>query len=170
MYLLKLYKWNKSLFIFFVCFICIQLFINFKQGITATPILHFGMYSGKFNLPKEITVWELHIDGRRLELSDFSAKNVDNFIQPVQMFSSIKENKELYETTIKRLLAGLKIRSNEKYFDPSISTEDFKRWYKNRLRNILKKDITTINVYQNLYSVNGATLNKIQTQLIYEID
>lgn len=170
MYLAKLYKWNKVLFVLAVFLVCTQLFINLKRGMTATPFLHYGMYSQKFHLPKEIQVWEVYIDNKRLELSELSAKNVDNIIEPARIFYSNQSSRELYETTIKRILAFLKMSAAEKEFDTDIATQAFQEWFKTRLQNILNKNISNIKVYQNTYAVNDTSLAKIQTQLIYEIN
>lgn len=170
MYLVKLYKWNKALFVLTIFLICTQLFINLKRGMTATPFLHYGMYSQKFHLPKEIQVWEIYIDNRRLELSGLSPKNVDNIIEPARIFYSNRNSKELYETTIKRVLTSLKISPAKNEFDTDIPTPAFKEWFKTRLQNILNKNISNIKVYQNTYAVNDTLLAKIQTQLVYEIN
>ena len=170
MYLIKLYKWNKALFVLAVCLVCTQLFINLKRGMTATPFLHYGMYSQRFHLPKEMQVWEVYVDNKRLELSNLSAKNVDNIIEPARIFYENKSSKELYETTIKRILSSLKMFQGEKEFDQGISKQVFEEWYKTRLQNILNKNISNVKVYQNTYAVKNTSLTKTQTQLVYEIN
>ena len=45
MFLQKVYKHSKLLFLAMLGFIAGQLFINYKHGVVCSPFYHYGMYS-----------------------------------------------------------------------------------------------------------------------------
>lgn len=138
--------------------------------MTATPFLHFGMYSQKFSIQDSISVWEFFVDGRRLNLLDLSSKNADHIVEPVIIYSSNKQSGEMYENSIKRILNKAHIPNNRNSFDPTISQVAFDKWYKYRVSNILKRDVKSIQVYYDLYSVEGSNFKKAKTKLLYAIN
>ncbi len=107
-------------------FIVLQLFLNFKQGLVATPFMHFGMYSGPFKVQPEISVTEIIVDGEKLSAADFSATQWDKIILPVELYcSQNKRGKTFYHEDIKRLLARFYIPSNESTFYTGLPNAEF---------------------------------------------
>src|SRR5215218_4979778 len=109
MYLIKLYKHNRILFIFILGFAFCQLFINFKRGLTSYPFLHYGMYSGVFPNYETIDVWEVEVNGKKLDLKVFDPKNTDHIIEPVKIYNQLQSSNELYYSHINKFLKHLPI-------------------------------------------------------------
>ena len=138
--------------------------------MTITPFLHYGMYSGKFNLSPTVEVWEVVINGQKLDLVDFSSVTDDYIIEPVRSYYFSKQNQDIYERTISRILTKVRLSYHPSVFDSSTSQAAFDEWYKKRLSTILKKDISSIKVFKSTYIVNGAVLKKQQSKIIYAIN
>ena len=170
MYLVRLYKFSKVLFAFIVGCICLQLFINLKRGMTVTPFLHYGMYAEKFNLPNSVRVWELVVDGQKLNLSDWYSVNADYILEPIRSYSSNQQSTVIYQQNISRLLTKFHVPFHPSDFDTYVSQPTFNAWYKKRLSTILKRNVSTIDVFESSYSVEGAILKKIESKIIYAIN
>ena len=152
LFLQKLYNHNKLLFLGFVLFIIVQLFLNFKQGMVATPFMHFGMYSGPFKVQPEISVTEIIVNGEKLSAEDFSATQWDKIILPIELYcSQHKRGKTFYHEDIKRLLARFHIPSNEKSFYLELSNADFLSAYQKVLSSIIGRDINKIEILRSKY-------------------
>src|SRR5688572_14276632 len=101
MYLTKLFRHNKWLFSLILGFSIIQLFINFKRGLTVTPFLHYGMYSGKFNVPDSIDIWQFEVNNRQINLAIYNARIVDHIVEPVNTYATLNHKGiSLYNKTI----------------------------------------------------------------------
>ena len=152
LFLQKLYNHNKLLFLGFVLFIIVQLFLNFKQGMVATPFMHFGMYSGPFKVQPEISVTEIIVNGEKLSAEDFSATQWDKIVLPIELYcSQHKRGKTFYHEDIKRLLARFHIPSNEKSFYLELSNADFLSAYQKVLSSIIGRDINKIEILRSKY-------------------
>lgn len=140
-------------------FIIVQLFLNFKQGMVATPFMHFGMYSGAFKVQPEISVTEIMVDGKKLSAANFSATEWDKIILPIELYcDQYKRGKTFYQADIKRLLARLKIPSKESSFYSALSNTDFLSAYKKVLSSIIGSEISDINILVSRYrylQING---------------
>ena len=133
-------------------FIVVQLFLNFKQGMVATPFMHFGMYSGPFKVQPEISVTEVIVDGEKLSAADFSATQWDKIILPIELYcSQHKRGKTFYQEDIKRLLARFYISSNETFFYSELSNADFLSAYHKVLSSIIGRDINKIEILSSRY-------------------
>ena len=152
LFLQKLYNHNKLLFLGFVLFIIVQLFLNFKQGMVATPFMHFGMYSGPFKVQPEISVTEIIVNGEKLSAEDFSATQWDKIVLPIELYcSQHKRGKTFYHEDIKRLLARFYIPSNETSFYAELSNADFLSAYQKVLSSIIGRDINKIEILRSKY-------------------
>ena len=152
LFLQKLYNHNKLLFLGFVLFIIVQLFLNFKQGMVATPFMHFGMYSGPFKVQPEISVTEIIVNGEKLSAEDFSATQWDKIVLPIELYcSQHKRGKTFYHEDIKRLLARFYIPSNEESFYLELSNADFLSAYQKVLSSIIGRDINKIEILRSKY-------------------
>lgn len=165
MFIARLYKHNKLLCAGFLLFAALQLFINLKRGITATPFLHYGMYSGYTARPSALTVWEIDADSKRIELLSYSAKVADCITEPLRSYSQLEEGNHLYYTHIQRFLAPWP-RLDSNYFIARISRQDFSNWYKQNLIKITGRDIKELKVYRNEYVVEGASLILTKESLV----
>lgn len=161
MYLIRLYHYSKFLFFVFIFFICSQLYINSKIGVTATPFLHYGMYSAKSGLPSSVEVWEIEVNNKKVALQKLHPKIVDNILEPLNIFYNLAfDSGIVYQS--KRLLTAISLPFNEANFHSSITKEQFQSSYLTHLRQILNISIDEVKVYRNTYNVRGS--NFIQTR------
>lgn len=170
MYLHRLYKFSKPAFLMIVLCAVVQLFINLKQGITATPFLHFGMYAATFSMPRFVDVWEFEVNGSRLDFSDLPAYKTDYIVEPVNRYYQNRQGNDVYTSTIGRLLSKAYVPHSPAAFNVNISKQAFYNWYLNRVSSLLGKRVATIKVYKTHYLLSGSELQQQQSKLIYDID
>ncbi|HVG16260.1 MAG TPA: hypothetical protein VM935_14915 [Chitinophagaceae bacterium] len=164
MFITRLYKHNKLLCAGFLLFAALQLFINIKRGITATPFLHYGMYSGFVPRPSKLTIWEVDADRQRIDLLKLPPKVADCIIEPLRLHDQLGETNNLYYTHIQRFLAPLP-RLDSSHFISRLTKADFDQWYKNNLSKIIGRDIKELIVSRCEYEVKNSGLSFVQKSL-----
>lgn len=151
-----------------VIFFCCQVYINCKQGVTAMPFLHYGMYAGKFPVAGTIEPWELEVNGRPVDLGSFHGKTVDYIIEPLKIYLDLgTTGKAMFHSHIDRFLKPLHLPHSIEQFDPAISHAAFSRWYTQRLSSLLDVQVREVSVYKNTYSVDGARFARIKQILFF---
>jgi hypothetical protein len=156
MFLKKVYKKNRLLFWGMAAFATCQLFINYKVGLTATPFLHYGMYSSPFLPYKSINVWELEINGKKQTLSGYHPRIVEQILEPVKVYLEQAYSNSLYDSHIKHFLKLLPLDSNS--FTSHVTKKEFSDWYKQHLTRITNKEVTTVKVFESQYLVKKSSL------------
>ena len=152
MFLKKLYDYNKLLFTGFVLFIVIQLFLNFKQGLTVIPFMHIGMYSGVQKIKTEISVVEVIVNDKQLQASEFKATTWDQIMLPLQAYYNQQKNGlSFYQNDIRRILAAFKIPSDEPAYFRALSQESFIEKYSEYLTRIINIPVKKIDIRQSTY-------------------
>ncbi len=99
-----------------VIFFAAQLFINIKRGIVLSPFYHYGMYSAVMDPKMHYDIWEVWVNGRRLEGERFSAWQWDKVLQPVIYYSSLNKSNELFYTDVKRLMNKVHVDVDSRHF------------------------------------------------------
>jgi hypothetical protein len=164
MFLRKLYHANKLLFSLVILFICSQLYINAKVGVVATPLMHYGMYSVRSNLPLTVDVWEVEINGKKIELQKLHPKTVDNILQPLNIFYNLPYDSGIaYQS--KRFLTAVFLPFEESNFHSSLTKEQFENSYRKHLNNILKVHVNQVRVYRSTYAINGSKFIEFRKSL-----
>ena len=139
MFLKKLYRHNKTLFLLFTAYLCAFLYINYKWGVIATPVLQFGMYSGKYRLQDTITVYRVVANNRLIDPSLISAGQ-DDFIQTyLGLYPAYQENNRLVNKTFHSYLGFLPgggIPAERLVMD-----EAFTKWFKQNMQAIVAEPI-----------------------------
>jgi len=157
MYLKQLYAANKIWFIIIMLFIIIQVAMDVRQDIAASPVYHYGMYSNKISPQKEYSVIEIYVNGMQLQAKDYSPYIWDKINQPAELFKTQQAwNTDLWNTDIKRLLH---IRDSTRYVN-HITAQQFNSWYKNYVAGILYKAVDTIAINTSTWTFNGTQLIK----------
>ena len=82
LFIYRLYRFNKFLFFGFALLIFGSLYINFKQGLTVYPIIHYGMYSGVYHKSKIYTLPQIVVNGD----SNFDISQCSTFDQESLIF------------------------------------------------------------------------------------
>jgi hypothetical protein len=164
MFLTKVYKHSKVLFIAMILFIVLQLFINFKRGVVMSPFYHFGMYSEVMPVKPTYPVMEVFVDGKMLQGKNFSQQQWDKILLPPLYFINLQsKSNALYHQDIERLLAKIEIQPNQQFFIASCDYNRFMSWYKPYLQKIIKMNVKQVDIYVKDYQFNNtlqATANQ----------
>ena len=154
MYLKKLYRHNKLLFIILVLFALAQLINNIRQDIFISPIYSYGMYSIQIKPTQFYTVPEIFADGRQLEAKDFSPQQWDNITLPASEFYAQDQwNLYQWQHDIKRLLPF----TDSSKFVNHITEQEFKQWYHQHLQSLLHRHIDSVNIIFSEYYFNDTS-------------
>ncbi len=147
MYFQQLYRTNKLWFLFVLIFVLCQLFINYKQGVTITPLYHYGMYSKKAESIDSIELYTVKINGKILQPFQFSAQEWDKLMLPVNEYCNVeKHNNDLFSKDIKRILNKLYLTADSSNFVFAKQPDVFLNWYKKYASNIISASINNFEI------------------------
>ncbi len=162
MYLKRLFNANKWWFVLIVLFIIVQLVMDVKQGISISPIYHYGMYSAVILPQKEYMVTEINVNGKKLQTKNFTPYQWDRITLPVDLFNRQQSwNTQVFNTEIKRLLH---FTDSSKYVD-TLTGQQFNSWYKNYLSEMLRIKIDSLSINTVPYIFDGNNLTAQTKQL-----
>lgn len=165
MFIKKLYQYNKALCVFFVSGALLFLFINFKWGVVATPMLQFGMYSSIFHVKDTQVVYKVEVNDNIIRNADVSLTNRD----VLQVFPDYYEkqasvNEATYATIKKYIsytgLAGFMKKSN---YQNDINDSMFVHWYKTKVESITGNPVHSLKLTRQNFVWNGDSLEPIGT-------
>lgn len=160
MFIRKLYQYNKTACRLFIAFIAAFAFINYKWGITAAPILQFGMFSSPMYLKDTQTVYLVVADGERIDCSKLSLTNRDIIqIYPADYLRSKEVNVAVYNT-MQPYIGFTGLMQLDKY-NPKVSDSSFTNWYKQKVQAILKKRVDSLQVFKQDFIWQGNSLQPI---------
>ncbi|MDB5191619.1 MAG: hypothetical protein JWQ96_1182 [Segetibacter sp.] len=135
-----------------IFFAVLQLFINFKRGMVVSPFYHYGMYSEVIRVKASYEVFEIWVNGERLQGKDFSAQQWDQVILPVQYFAALNtKSNPLYFNEIKRLMAKIGLKADEEKYVATCNYNQFQWWYKQYLNHIVKRDVAGVKILSRGY-------------------
>ena len=170
MFLKKVYKKNRLIFYGMVDFAFCQLFINYKTGLTATPFLHYGMYSGPYPIYEMINVREVEVNKTKLNLSLFHPRVVEQILEPINVFLEQEQSNALYYSHINRFLKFHFINDSNSFVS-HITREEFVKWYTLHLSKIIRKPVKEFRIFETVYTVNKSSfLFKKKSLLLYGSD
>ena len=142
MFLKKLYRHNKTIFLLFAAYLLAFLYINYKWGVIATPVLQYGMYSGKYRLSDTITVYRVVVNNKNME-HPLIAAGQNDFIQTyLGLYPAYKENNQLVNATFGKFLVFL--RANENPGEGPVTDEVFTKWFGKKIQTMVAEPIQTL--------------------------
>lgn len=128
MFLLNVYRYNKKLFLALLIFTIVQLLIFYKHGMTLTPWLNYGMFSGKVCIEKEYEAYGLK--GKHPSFIHLISPQRDTrIIYPLILYNYQSSNNNFVEKTIQPISKKFGLNLNPRPYHVSLSEEDFKTWY-----------------------------------------
>jgi hypothetical protein len=149
MFLKKLYSYSKVMFFGFVVFVMVFVFINYKWGLTATPIYQYGMFSGKFYIKDTQAVFKIYVNSKLLDITQYSFAERDIILMTLEKYGQhVKTNESVYAVMKKipeRL--GLNIMQQE-LFTCNVTDKEFTEWYRKLLQGIVGYTIANLEVYE----------------------
>lgn len=160
MFIKKLYQYNKTACCLFITFIAAFAFINYKWGITAAPILQFGMFSSPMYLKDTQTVYVVVADGKTIDCSRLSLTSRDIVqLYPADFLRSKSVNAAVFNT-MQPYIGFTGLMQLDKY-NPKLTDSSFTNWYKQKLQAILKKQVDALQVFKQNFLWQGNMLQPI---------
>lgn len=153
LFIKKLWYFNKKSTIFFVLFILIWFFINFKRGAVATPILQYGMFSNPYYLKDTQNVLHIYVNDKMIDFTKYSMSERDQLQVFLEDYLVQKDNNEMVFTTMKRIFNKVKIGNlmKEDTYTCMLTDEDFTRWYTKIIERITHEKVQKLAAYHQKY-------------------
>ena len=150
MFLKKLYHFNKSTFFLLILLFTIYGYINYKWGVTATPVYQYGMFSNKMYLKDTQTIYKIFVDDKYLDISKYSFEKRDMILISLQNYSKQQVVNNAVVNTLKIIpqKTGFSGLIKPVLYQNNITDAIFTRWYKQFLERITGEKIRSIAVYQ----------------------
>jgi len=163
MFIKKLYRYSKGMFITFIVFVMAFVVINYKWGMVATPILQYGMFSGVFHTKDTQTVYIVEANHKLINNGKISFTNRDIIQIYIDNYLRYKAvNWSAYNTMKKYIgYAGLSSFMTTDKFTAVISDTTFTNWYRSKMETITGEPITSLAVYQQHFVWEDTTLTAI---------
>lgn len=164
MYLKKLYKQHKGWFIIVVIFSAAQIINNVRQDIAFSPVYQYGMYSEYLSPKDTLYVYDVIVNGKQLQASNFSPQQWDKISLPLRYYANSYCNNSNIYTNIKRLLQKISIVTDSSNYVFPFDETGFMNWYKPYLSGMIKQNISSLQVNYSLYKFD-TLFQKIKTGL-----
>jgi hypothetical protein len=151
----------------FICFIVLQIGIDWAHSVTLFPFLHYGMFSGIEPRPDTVQLYEIVADGRRLQPSDFAIYRWDMVQTPLEAYDKQTATQDFaFDKDHLRqgmrwvgaggLYSALKTNLN--------NTGNFPSWYKTYLSGLLGRPIGNLRVEKAWYRWQDSKLQPIKKE------
>ncbi|MGC4104201.1 hypothetical protein [Ferruginibacter sp.] len=141
----------------FTAFVLTFIFINYKWGYVATPVLQYGMFGGRFYMKDTQTVYKIYTDDQLLDVTRFSFEERDMLFVSLEKYSKQAEvNRSIF--AVMQRIPGI---NNSTRYSNTISDKDFTKWYSGLLRKITGKPFSKLEVYQQQVLWQQDKLNEI---------
>lgn len=165
MFIKKLYQYNKVLCLSFIAFIGLFVFINYKWGVVATPILQYGMYSQVFHTTDTQTVYLIEANDVKMNSSEFSLTERDILqVYPFMYENEKKRNEAVYVTMKKyiRFTGMLRYMKFDRFMN-QVTDSLFTDWYKTKIEKITGTPIHSLHVYRQHFIWNLKRLEPVDS-------
>ncbi len=165
MFLKELWHFNKKGTVFFLLFIFIWAFLNYKQGAVATPLLQYGMYSGRYHISDTQNVILLFINKNKLDFTRYTTAEKDHMQVYLEEYLIEKENNEMVFNTMQRILkkTGIGQWMKKENYTNSVTDKDFTKWYENIIEKITGEKINQLEAFQQKYIWQFGQLTAVGT-------
>jgi hypothetical protein len=134
-------------------FFLIQVLIDLAHSVTLFPFVHYAMFSESFARPDSLPVYEIIVDGRRLQQTDFSIYQWDMVQNPLLSLQQQTRTGD-FAFDKEKMGAGMQkagLGGLYKTLRPNLDnapnvTSRFPQWYRNYLGSIVGHPIRTLQV------------------------
>ena len=163
MFLKKLYQYNKFLFFIVLVFLLGYGYLNYKWGISATPIHQYGMYSGKAFLKDTLQLYIVKANVKIIEESAISQTERDIIQSYPDYYEKHKNSNDQVYNTVSVFFnyAGFSTEKNRYKFVNDINHSLFNKWYLQKIETIIKEPIKSIQVIKQQLSWQSDRLTAI---------
>ena len=167
MFIKEFWHYRKSGTIILLLFISAWCYLNYKQGAVATPLLQYGMYSGRCYVSDTQYVLRLVVNNKLLDFTKYSMSQRDQLQFYLEKFLVEKELNEKVFFTMRQLFskAGLaQWMQKEKYINLA-NCQEFGQWYKKKVAAITREKIIELAAYRQKYIWQNDILTPVGTPL-----
>ncbi|HUM53422.1 MAG TPA: hypothetical protein PK431_16485 [Chitinophagales bacterium] len=168
-YLIKVWKESKALFIGIFIFIFFQFFFIAKR-IQNFPFFIFDMYSRPIEKPSTFTIYEIKANGKSVDYTSFKNTQENTILNTIQTYETTEKvfPKSIYETVIEQRFKNKISSSNYQFIKNGLSNnkaaiDEFDNWLN---RYCIQSN--GFSVYKNTY--NFQTKQQIDSILILSED
>jgi hypothetical protein len=148
MFIKRLYRHSKILFFAFVLFIVAFIFINYKWGLTATPIYQYGMFSSKFYIKDTQSVFKIYVNEKLLDITKYSFAERDIMLVTLEKYGQQVNNNEAVYTVMKKIPQQFGITMPVGLYRCMVADKNFTGWYKKSLQQIIGYPVKKLEVYK----------------------
>jgi len=147
MFIKQLYLHSKWLCFIFTGFIVLFIFINYKRGVVATPVLQYGMFSEVFHKADTQVAYHIYVNDKPLDITRYDFAKRDILLISLENYEKIKYNKIIF-STIKTVLnkAGVGGLMQQEVYSNTINDTIFTNWYTRLVEQIVQYPVLKIAV------------------------
>jgi hypothetical protein len=142
----------------FIGFIIIQITVDLAHSVTVFPFVHYGMFSESFARPDSLLVYEVTVDGRRLEAADYRVYRWDMIQSPLTAFDKMVTSNDFSfdREQLRTHLSGAGAGALYRLMAPGLENDSltaslFPTWYKAHLTRLLGHPIGLLKVDKAWY-------------------
>jgi hypothetical protein len=167
MFINRLYKFNKISCIIFIAFMLTFIYINYKWGIVATPILQNGMYSKPVYLKDTQTIYFVKANDKTIDCSKITLTERDILQVYPDYFEKQKINNQTVYNTMQKYVAAVSLTSfyDKEKFVNNIPDSIFANWFTLRVQKIIDEPVLTLNVFKQQFTYKNDELVAVDTLL-----
>ncbi len=155
MFIKILYKHSKAGCIGFVAFILAFLFINYKWGVVATPILQFGMFSSKSFFKDTQTLYWIEANNKIIDCAKISQEERDVLqYYPEYYEKQEKLNHAAYSVFKKFVnIASTNSLIAKVKFTNNLNDSIFSVWYKGKVEKIINEPVINLAIFKQHFTI-----------------
>lgn len=144
-----------------IVFFTIQIGVDLCHSVTAYPFVHYGMFSESFSHPDSLKVFEVTVDGRRLQAADFRVYRWDMVLTPLEAYEKYRQTGDFaFDRSYVHLPAPFQSNLTN---SPDVPAR-FPAWYKSYLGRLLGHPIERLQVNESWYQYRNGRLDLLHTE------
>ena len=151
----------------FIVFIVLQIGVDLAHSVTFFPFVHYGMFSAVEPRPDSVQVYEIEVDGLRLQPDGWPVYRWDMVQTPLEAYDKQTATRD-YAFDKDRLQKGMRwVGCGSLYSALKTNldnTGNFPSWYKSYLGGLLGRRIGRLRVEKAWYRWQDGRLHSIQKE------
>ena len=152
MFLKQLYNYSKVLFFALIFFIMLFVYINYKWGITATPIHQFGMFSSVMKETDTQTIYHIYADERLVDMSKMYFSKRDLLLNSIAFYKIQQRHNTSVFNILDPLFSKVKFPTWDiNNFSNEITDGEFLNWFRKRVSAILGYPVQKVEIFSQEY-------------------
>lgn len=165
MFLKKLYRYNKLLALMVAGFLLGYIYVNYKWGMTATPVQQYGMFSGKYFIKDSLLLYTVKANDKIINSAALSLIERDLVQSYPDYFEKQQHTNEAIFNTVNIYFnyLGISAAKNKYKFINNTSDAVFSNWYRSKMEDIINEPIRSLEVYKQNVVWDNKKLQLIDT-------